>query len=152
MNGRPLRDLHFLFSRDPVFPTFWTPMPLRLPLLTAWSAGPAAEAKRNLNVDELEAGAVSALSRVLDIDKAAIQRELAKVFYHDWQNDQFSCGAYSYVLAGGVKAQEDLARPLCRTLFFAGEATQSDGHHATVHGAFASGRRAADEVLEALRG
>jgi monoamine oxidase len=32
-------------------------------------------------------------------------------------------------------------------VFFAGEATEWNGHHATVHGALASGERAAREVL-----
>jgi monoamine oxidase len=41
-----------------------------------------------------------------------------------------------------------LAAPLGDRLFFAGEATDSD-HPATVHGAQSSGRRAADEVIEA---
>jgi monoamine oxidase len=36
------------------------------------------------------------------------------------------------------------------TLFFAGEATELEGHHATVHGAIATGERAAREVLSAL--
>jgi hypothetical protein len=45
-------------------------------------------------------------------------------------------------------AQSSLATPLFGRLFFAGEATQSDGHHATVHGAFHSGIRAASEALE----
>jgi Flavin containing amine oxidoreductase len=56
------------------------------------------------------------------------------------------------VLAGGVARQKDLARPVQATLFFAGEATQSDGHRATVHGAFANGTRAAREVLSVLHG
>jgi monoamine oxidase len=70
--------------------------------------------------------------------------------FHDWQADPFSHGAYSYVLAGGVERQRDFALPLSGTLFFAGEATQSDGHRATVHGAFASGLRAAKEVVNIL--
>jgi monoamine oxidase len=49
-----------------------------------------------------------------------------------------------------MTAQDQLAKPLGKQLFFAGEATQSDGHHATVHGAFASGWRVAREVLENL--
>jgi hypothetical protein len=44
----------------------------------------------------------------------------------------------------------ELAKPLANRLFFAGEATQSDAHHATVHGAFASGWLVAQEALERL--
>ena len=48
---------------------------------------------------------------------------------------------------GAAQAQRQLAAPVARTLFFAGEATNSQGHHATVHGAIASGYRAAAEIL-----
>jgi monoamine oxidase len=147
MGGRTLKDLHFLFTRDQVFPTFWTAMPLRLPLLTAWAAGPLAEGKRQLTQHQIRNEALAALSRILSISKDMLAAKCIRSYYHDWQCDPFSRGAYSYVLAGGMLAQEDLARPLGRKLFFAGEATQSDGHHATVHGAFASGVRAAEQVL-----
>ena len=41
-----------------------------------------------------------------------------------------------------------LGEPVEGTLFFAGEATDLDGQNGTVHGAMASGRRAAGEVIE----
>ena len=148
---KPLKDLHFLFSRDHVFPTFWSAMPQRLPVLVAWSAGPSAETKRGLQQHQLEAEAIGALARILSLTEAVVQQRFVRSFFHDWQADPFSRGAYSYVLAGGVSAQKKLAEPLQSKLFFAGEATQSDGHRATVHGAFASGLRAAAEILDMLR-
>ena len=51
--------------------------------------------------------------------------------------------AYSYAKVGADGAQEELGRPLENTLFFAGEATDVSGHNGTVHGAIASGQRAA---------
>jgi monoamine oxidase len=63
----------------------------------------------------------------------------------DWQNDPFSRGAYSYGGIGGVRATLQLARPIDRTLFFAGEATHP-GMSGTVAGAIASGWRAAKEI------
>jgi monoamine oxidase len=48
---------------------------------------------------------------------------------------------------GGIDAQAQLARPLEDTLFFAGEATNTEGHQGTVHGAIASGLRAAREII-----
>jgi monoamine oxidase len=51
---------------------------------------------------------------------------------------------------GGLPAQQALARPVADTLFFAGEATELEGHHATVHGAIAAGERAASEVIASL--
>lgn len=145
---KPLKDLHFLFSDDAVFPTFWTAMPLRLPVLVAWSAGPFAEAKRGLSHQQVEAEALAAIGRTTGVSVENLRNRLVKFYFHDWQSDPFSRGAYSYVLVGGVPAQKELALPVKGTIFFAGEATQSDGHRATVHGAFSSGRRAADEVLQ----
>ena len=69
---------------------------------------------------------------------------------YDWQADPFSLGAYSYIPTGAVTAPLRLAEPVAGTLFFAGEATNADGHNATVHGAIASGYRAAGELLSAL--
>jgi monoamine oxidase len=148
---RLLKDLHFLFTRDKVFPTYWSSMPLRVPVLVAWAAGLLAAAKRNLSHQQLETEALAALARILARPEDSIRRRFVRSFYHDWQQDAHSQGAYSYVLAGGMGAQRELGQPLGDKLFFAGEATQSDGHHATVHGAFASGRRVANEVLQCLK-
>jgi monoamine oxidase len=76
-----------------------------------------------------------------------VARLLQDFAYHDWQADPFARGAYSYVTVGGLWAQRALAQPVAGTLFFAGEATHWEGHFATVHGAIASGRRAAQEAL-----
>ena len=149
MGERTLSDLHFLFTRDGVFPTFWSALPLRVPILVAWAGGPLADAKRGQSHPELEAQALDALSQILGLSNAMVQSHFVRSYFHDWQGDPFSRGAYSYVAVGGVSAQKELAQPLRGRLFFAGEATQSDGHHATVHGAFDSGRRAAQEVLAA---
>jgi polyamine oxidase len=66
-----------------------------------------------------------------------------------WADDPFARGAYSYVPLGvtnGAAVRGVLAAPIEGQLFFAGEATSVDAP-ATVHGAIASGRRAAGEVL-----
>ena len=66
---------------------------------------------------------------------------------HDWQSDPYARGSYSYVGVGGEGAQAELAASMAGTLFFAGEATNTEGHHGTVHGAIATGERAAREIL-----
>ena len=70
---------------------------------------------------------------------------------HDWQHDAFSRGAYSYQAVGGSEATRALARPVRGTLFFAGEAADVEGRTGTVHGAIATGRRAAAEVERSLK-
>jgi monoamine oxidase len=71
-------------------------------------------------------------------------------YYHDWQLDPFARGAYSYITVGGAAARAALAAPLADTLFFAGEATDTEGEAATVTGALQSGVRAAREALTGL--
>lgn len=55
---------------------------------------------------------------------------------------------YALALTDSKDSARRLASPLRNTLFFAGEATDFSGHNGTVHGAIASGQRAAVEVLE----
>jgi monoamine oxidase len=88
---------------------------------------------------------------LLNIRIEQITSLLDAAYFHDWQNDPFSRGAYSYGAVGSDGAQEALACPLENTLFFAGEATDTIGHNGTVHGAIASGRRAATEILHGLQ-
>ncbi|MEW6277388.1 MAG: FAD-dependent oxidoreductase [Candidatus Eremiobacterota bacterium] len=61
-----------------------------------------------------------------------------------WSRDPWAYGSYSYVPVGvSSRARRTLAEPAGR-LYFAGEATDRD--NATVHGAYASGLRAAREL------
>jgi len=78
--------------------------------------------------------------------RTLLQKLLEDAYYHDWQADPFARGAYSYVCVGGEGAEQELGRPIANTLFFAGEATDVTGHIGTVHGAIASGHRAAGEI------
>jgi monoamine oxidase len=75
---------------------------------------------------------------------------LADAHTHDWQTDPFSLGAYSYGKVGCDAAPEALAEPVDNTLYFAGEASDTTGNNGTVHGAIASGYRAAEQILEAI--
>jgi len=68
----------------------------------------------------------------------------------DWQREPFTRGGYCVIPAGAVDAMEVLARPVQDTLFFAGEATHLEGQEGTVHGALATGLRAAREVLASV--
>jgi monoamine oxidase len=71
-------------------------------------------------------------------------------WYHDWHNDPFARGSYSYGVTGGIDAPQVLGRPIGNTLFLAGEATDPHGRGGTVHAAIASGQRAAKSVLASL--
>lgn len=64
-----------------------------------------------------------------------------------WGSDPFCRGSYSFNALGSKPSmREQLAQPLESRLHFAGEATERD-HFSTVHGAYLSGLRAAQEVM-----
>ncbi|MCA1241707.1 FAD-dependent oxidoreductase [Stappia stellulata] len=67
-----------------------------------------------------------------------------------WSQDPFTRGAYSFAAYGAKPDDFDaLARPVEKTLLFAGEHT-TFRHHGTVHGAYMSGLEAARIIDEEL--
>ena len=141
------RDAGFFHVPEAPFATFWTPAPARAPLLVAWAGGPRAlRLADGASPAQIVRKALASLEALFgkEIDIAA---ELQGYYYHDWQQDPFARGAYSYVTVGGSEARAALAQPIEDTLFFAGEAT--DAEAGTVTGALQSGVRAARELLAA---
>jgi len=64
-----------------------------------------------------------------------------------WASDPFALGSYSFnALGSNPGMRDDLAKPVDRRIFFAGEATNRR-YFGTVHGAYFSGIRAAGEIL-----
>jgi monoamine oxidase len=147
-SGR-FRDAAFFYSVDTAFPTFWTSAPLRSPLLNAWVGGPPAAALSEKPAATLIHTALESVRTMFGALVPTGAIELEAGFIHNWQHDPFSRGAYSYVSVGHHEtARASLARPLDDTLFFAGEATDTEGEAATVAGALQSGARAAREVMQ----
>ncbi|HWE64375.1 MAG TPA: NAD(P)/FAD-dependent oxidoreductase [Chloroflexota bacterium] len=143
-----LPQMSFLFMPDETFPTWWTSYPLVAPLLTGWLAGPRAAPLASQADARIIEQAVESLARSLHVPRKALEAELESWHLHNWNTDPFARGAYSYVRVGGLEAPRRLGAPLADTLFFAGEATDSDGQTGTVHGAMASGTRVAGEILQ----
>jgi monoamine oxidase len=95
--------------------------------------------------------ALQALTHVFQMSSEFLEGLLEEFYVHNWHSDPFAAGAYTYIPVGGNDAQVELARPIQGTLYFAGEATNTEGHQGTVHGAIASGLRAAEEVRRELQ-
>jgi monoamine oxidase len=145
-----MAELSFLFTDDPQFPTWWTSNPLPYPILTGWAAGPNAGVHTGRSKDEIIKSAVQALARIMGVSEPELRKHLTGSFMHDWQADPFARGAYSYTAVRGMEAAQTLAAPVAGTLYFAGEATNGEGYNGTVHGAIATGLRAANELLQSL--
>jgi monoamine oxidase len=143
-----MADTGFLLSDERVFPTWWTPLPIRAPIITGWSAGRKADELLDQSREAVIGQAIDHLSRITSIGANELHSSLAAAHFHDWSSDPFARGAYSYVPPDGLPARELLARPIDDTLYFSGEATETNGHSATVHGAIASGKRAALQILQ----
>ena len=124
------------------FPTFWTPLPVRAPVLIAWAGGPKASRLAGLQDARLIEEALAGV-RLLFGNRPALEAAIV----HAWQRDPFARGAYSYVLVGGDGARESLAEPVADTLYFAGEATDAE-ESGTVGGALQSGVRAARAIIK----
>jgi monoamine oxidase len=67
----------------------------------------------------------------------------------DWTKEPTVLGSYSYPSPGSSGLRGDLAAVEGR-LHFAGEATHTGGHFATVHGALETGERAVEEIIDRL--
>jgi monoamine oxidase len=154
------RHLSFLFARRGALPTWWTSQPDATPLITAWVGGPKAialandltprghrEASRDASRGALRDEALRELAQMFGLSAAHLQRQLVAWHAHDWRADPYSQGAYSYAPSGALLASLRMAEPVARTLYFAGEHTDTEGHWGTVHAALNSGLRAADQVL-----
>ena len=142
------RDASFFHAPGKTFPTFWTTLPVRAPLLNAWVGGPSAARLCGLTDEEIIRQAIDCVSAVFFGGNETPQLQAAYV--HNWARDPYARGAYSYAAVGGNAAREALATSVVGTLFFAGEATDTTGEPATVTGALRSGARAAEEVNQHL--
>jgi monoamine oxidase len=150
LDGGKYEGASFFHSAHTAFPTFWTSLPLRAPLLIAWIGGPKAARLSMSEMPDIVRQALESLSTIF-AGRPPSEFELEAAYLHNWQTDPFARGAYSYIAVGGGDARSTLAAPLEDTLFFAGEATNTEDEAATVTGALQSGERAARELTERLQ-
>ncbi|HEY1978060.1 MAG TPA: NAD(P)/FAD-dependent oxidoreductase [Candidatus Baltobacteraceae bacterium] len=146
-DGGRYRDSGFFRGIDTPFVAYWTQVPERSRLIVAWAGGPKADALQGIAESRLVELAARNFGEMFGVD-AFVELEGAAV--HDWAKDPFARGAYSYVRVGGAHARAALAEPLEDALFFAGEATSTNGQGGTVNGALGSGERAAAEATATL--
>jgi monoamine oxidase len=141
------REASFFHAPEAELPTYWTAAPAHAPLLVAWAGGPRAQRLSSGAGEIALVRAALAGVRRLFGEHLDVEAQFQGYYYHDWRQDPFARGAYSYVLVGGSAAQEALGQSIDDTLFFAGESTDTEGEAGTVTGALQSGVRAAREAL-----
>jgi monoamine oxidase len=147
-DGR-FKHAKFLHSPSEPFPTLWTALPLRLPLLTAWTGGPNARRLAGASRDQVAEQALSSSQHILGVGERPLLDEFVAAHMHDWTADAYSRGAYCYLTVGGQKRAAELRHPLGDRLYFAGDGADPDST-GTVEAALASGRAAARSALQRL--
>lgn len=141
-----VKGLSFLFGPGR-FRTFW-PVPREAPALVAWCGGPVARELSTLTELQRVERAVADLAAALDRPENDVIDHLRGWHHHDWVNDPFARGAYSYIAVGGLDAQPALGE-LQGRLILAGEHIATKGTvSSTVEAALRSGERAAKRLLE----
>lgn len=120
--------------------------PFDRPMATMFASGDFA---RDLFAQGSEAAIAEAKSLLARICGTDILKEIAAAKATNWVTDPWHLGAYSVLKPGGGEARAELAQPIDNRLFFAGEATSTDGF-STAHGAYNSGVVAAETIRKTL--
>ncbi len=136
----------FIHSRIAGLPVAWS---LGSPgIVTSWGGGPAALELAGRSDDEIAEVAIRSVAELFHRPTPLVERALVDWRLHNWNRDPFSRGTYSFTAVGQEEAPAQLREPVADTLYFAGEATSDGAETGTVHGALASGVRAAEAIAK----
>jgi monoamine oxidase len=115
-----------------------------LPVLLGFNAADQGRRIEAWSDDEIIASAMQTLRTIFgDSIPDPLDSQITR-----WASDPYAFGSYSFNPVGYTPAlRKDLAKPLGQKVFFAGEATEPQ-HFSSAHGAYLSGLRAANEILE----
>jgi monoamine oxidase len=91
-----------------------------------------------------------AISKIEDVFGTTYSKNIANTITTAWASEPLSKGAYSYARPKKSYSRNDLAKVVENKIYFAGEATETS-HYGTAHGAYFSGARAANEIINDLR-
>lgn len=149
LTQEPIGFLHA--GPEKYFPTWWTMMPMRTPLLVAWQGGPRASELAKWSEEQRVKAALMTLSEMTGKSLTFLSEQLEGWATHNWTNDPYFLGAYSYILVDGMTKSEILTKGFSDSLYFAGEATASSSLRGTVNGAFDSGVRTAQLILKKFK-
>jgi monoamine oxidase len=117
------------------------------PVIEAYFGGTLARGLEREGIAGFTAFALDELGRQLGAD---VKKHLRPLACSAWHNDPFARGSYSYARPGHAEDRARLAAPVEDRVFFAGEAC-SPHDFSTAHGAYLSGRAAAEQAIAALK-
>ena len=146
MRENPLTG-HEIFADDSANALSFQVQPFGRPIATAYAgAGNAVELERA----GIEAARALVIERLAAMFGSAAAKEGGEAVMSGWTADPDVGGAYSFARPGGSELRGKLAEPVAGgRLWFAGEAV-SRRSFSTVHGAWETGREAADAIAGAM--
>ena len=139
--GDPRRG-HEIFADDSSSALSFQVQPFARPMATAYAG---AENAAELERAGLESTRALVVERLAAMFGCAVSRRAGAAIMSGWAADPDIGGAYSFARPGGGDLRGRLATPVGDRLWFAGEAASRHGF-STVHGAWETGRAAADAV------
>lgn len=140
-------DIGFILS-DEIIPTWWTQLPAKSNLFTAWMGGTrAAENIFETNSSLLQT-ALLCLSSIFKVAPAILRDELRNYKIVNWLDNPFVKGGYSYNTLHSREAKKILNSPVNDKIYFAGEAVSKSHSQGTVESALQSGYDAAEFLLK----
>ncbi|MBN8942273.1 MAG: FAD-dependent oxidoreductase [Rhizobiales bacterium] len=145
--GSMAEGSHFFGRTDRAETASFHVRPYGRPFIEAFVGGRNARALETAGEGAISAFALDELRGLMGSD---FVKRLTPIAETGWLRDPWALGAYSHALPMHSGARAVLAAPTDDRLFWAGEATHPTVF-STAHGAWASGQRAAEEVLAALR-
>jgi monoamine oxidase len=145
LSDRPVGFLHA--GPDRYFPTWWTQMPLRSPYLVAWQGGPKALEMSTWSKERRKDTALTTLAFLIGRKKSFLQEQCLDFFTHNWSQDPFALGAYSYIGVQRGRSLSKLQKVFHRKIVLAGEGVAQASGRGTVWGALKSGHEAAEKIL-----
>ena len=114
--------------------------------LTATVTGAKAELLSAMSDTDIQAVVLAELSTLHPGMGVALLFQ--QMYVKRWGADPLIRGGWSYPSLTSAGQPAVLAEPVNQKLFFAGEATNTNGHQGTIHGAMESAYRAVKELLE----
>jgi len=145
--GKSLKNMGFVLS-DEEIPTWWTQVPLKVPVLTGWLGGLAAIAKKDLADEELLQQSLESVSNIFHRSIVELKDKLVAYHIINWTSDPFALGSYAYDTVGADTQRKILNRPVEDTLYFAGEYLNAGPVMGTVEAALISGSNTAARMID----
>ncbi|HET9745130.1 MAG TPA: FAD-dependent oxidoreductase [Chitinophagaceae bacterium] len=140
-------DIGFILT-DEIIPTWWTQLPAKSNLLTAWMGGTRATENIFETNSSLLQTAMLCLSSIFKIAPAVLRDELRNYKIVNWLAHPFVKGGYSYNTLYSREAKEILSSPVDDKIYFAGEAVSNSESQGTVESALHSGYNVAELLLK----